>query len=118
MCLAVQLEAKQAEYLRIQKNLVLDCHETTVIFLQLQLMTLELETGYTKSSIKRLESRFKSLDKDHKGWLERRDLMTIPEVHGSYLFSRGAVAQSVECPSKVLVRCNSTDMSSNPGAAG
>ena len=44
-------------------------------------MTLELETGFTKSSIKRLESRFKSLDKDHKGWLERRDLMTIPEVN-------------------------------------
>jgi Ca2+-binding EF-hand superfamily protein len=43
-------------------------------------MTLELETGFTKSSIRRLESRFLSLDKDHKGYLERRDLMVIPEV--------------------------------------
>lgn len=43
-------------------------------------MTLELETGFTKSSIKRLESRFKSLDKGHKGYLEKRDLMTVPEV--------------------------------------
>jgi hypothetical protein len=33
-----------------------------------------------RSSIRRLESRFHSLDKDHKGYLERRDLMTIPEV--------------------------------------
>jgi len=47
---------------------------------QLQLMTLELETGFTKSSIRRLQSRFKSLDKGSKGYLEKRDLVSIPEV--------------------------------------
>ena len=49
-------------------------------FLQLQMMTLTLETGFTKASISRLESRFRSLDKDNKGYLERRDLMCISEV--------------------------------------
>ena len=49
-------------------------------FLQLQMMTLTLETGFTKSSISRLESRFKSLDRDNKGYLEKKDLMCISEV--------------------------------------
>jgi hypothetical protein len=48
--------------------------------MQLQLMTLEMETGYSKSSIRRLENRFKSLDKGDKGFLEKRDLMSISEV--------------------------------------
>ena len=51
-----------------------------MFFFQLQLMTLELETGFTKSSIRRLQSRFKSLDKDTKGYLEKRDLVSIPQV--------------------------------------
>ena len=35
----------------------------------------------------------------------------------SYKWSRGAVAQSIEYPSKVAVWCISTDTGSNPGAA-
>jgi Ca2+-binding EF-hand superfamily protein len=56
--------------------------------MQLQLMTLEMETGYSKSSIRRLENRFKSLDKGDKGYLEKRDLMSISEVFTYFLFKQ------------------------------
>lgn len=39
------------------------------------------ETGFTPNQIKRLYSRFKSLDSDGTGYLTRADFTRIPELH-------------------------------------
>lgn len=41
---------------------------------------LNSETGFTEHQIRRLYSRFSHLDKRSKGYLERQDLMLIPEL--------------------------------------
>jgi len=40
---------------------------------------LEEETGFTANQIERLYSRFTSLDKQQKGYLQREDFLRIPE---------------------------------------
>jgi len=53
-----------------------------------ELRQLKAETGFTDDNIKRLYSRFQHLDKDRKGYLEKQDLMDIPEVSAkTILFS-------------------------------
>ena len=51
----------------------------------------------------------------HQFWIQGH-IDTIKN-YLSFYHSRGAVALSVERPSKVPVWCNSTDMGLNPGAA-
>lgn len=45
-----------------------------------ELTRLKAETGFTDDNIKRLFTRFQHLDKDGKGYLDKDDLMAIPEV--------------------------------------
>jgi Ca2+-binding EF-hand superfamily protein len=45
-----------------------------------ELEHLQTETGFSKSNIRRLYNRFQHLDKEKKGYLVRKDLMSIPEV--------------------------------------
>lgn len=52
--------------------------------MQLQAEELEeisKETGFTTNQVKRLYSRFTSLDKDNTGYLDKTDFERIPELH-------------------------------------
>jgi Ca2+-binding EF-hand superfamily protein len=44
------------------------------------LQHLQSETGFSKANIRRLHHRFTHLDKEKKGYLVKKDMMTIPEV--------------------------------------
>jgi len=51
--------------------------------LQLQaedITSIQTETGFTPNQIERLYSRFSSLDKQSKGYLNREDFLRIPEL--------------------------------------
>ena len=51
--------------------------------LQLQaedITAIQSETGFTPNQIERLYSRFSSLDKQGKGYLNREDFLRIPEL--------------------------------------
>jgi hypothetical protein len=45
-----------------------------------ELLHLQAETGFSKANIQRLHNRFNHLDKEKKGYLVKKDMMTIPEV--------------------------------------
>lgn len=49
---------------------------------------IEGETGFQKDEVRRLYSRFAHLDKGSKGFLERQDLMLIPELASNPLGAR------------------------------
>ena len=46
-----------------------------------ELQHLQAETGFSKSNIRRLYNRFNHLDKEKKGYMIKKDMMTIPEVN-------------------------------------
>ena len=45
-----------------------------------EIKSVEDETGFTHGQISRLHSRFTKLDEDGKGYLEREDMLAIPEL--------------------------------------
>ena len=51
-----------------------------------ELQHLQAETGFSKSNIRRLHNRFNHLDKERKGYLEKKDMMTIPEVTSQWVY--------------------------------
>ena len=53
-----------------------------------EIQSIENETGFTSSQIKRLYNRFTSLDKDTTGYLTKQDLLRIPELHVNPLCDR------------------------------
>jgi Ca2+-binding EF-hand superfamily protein len=53
-----------------------------------ELSQLKVDTDLSKSNLRKLYSRFQHLDRGNKGYLDKSDLMTIPEVTSSYLSSR------------------------------
>lgn len=46
-----------------------------------ELDEISKETGFTTNQVKRLYSRFTSLDKDNTGYLDKTDFERIPELH-------------------------------------
>merc|ERR1712233_198587 len=46
------------------------------------------ETGFTVSQLTRLYERFEKLDLDNKGYLEREDLLSLPELNVNPLSDR------------------------------
>lgn len=46
------------------------------------------ETGFSAKQVKRLYSRFTSLDKDNTGYLDKQDFVRIPELHVNPLRDR------------------------------
>ena len=45
-----------------------------------EIKAIEDDTGFTLGQISRLHSRFTKLDLENKGYLEREDLLAIPEL--------------------------------------
>ena len=45
-----------------------------------EIKAIEDETGFTLGQISRLYSRFTKLDQESKGYLEREDMLSIPEL--------------------------------------
>ena len=45
-----------------------------------EIKAIEEETGFTLGQIGRLHSRFTKLDQESKGYLEREDMLSIPEL--------------------------------------
>ena len=45
-----------------------------------EIKSVEDETGFTHGQISRLHSRFTKLDENGKGYLEREDMLAIPEL--------------------------------------
>jgi calcineurin B family protein 1 len=45
-----------------------------------EIKAIEDDTGFTLGQISRLHSRFIKLDQENKGYLERDDLLSIPEL--------------------------------------
>jgi calcineurin B family protein 1 len=58
------------------------------VLLQADIQAVSAETGFTQNQIKRLYSRFTSMDKDNKGYLTRQDFSRIPELHVNPLRDR------------------------------
>ena len=58
------------------------------VLLQVDLQEIAAETGFTQNQIKRLYSRFTSMDKDTKGYLTKADFTRIPELHVNPLRDR------------------------------
>lgn len=52
------------------------------------IQTISSETGFTANQIKRLYSRFKNLDRNNTGYLDRSDFLLIPELHVNPLCDR------------------------------
>jgi calcineurin B homologous protein 1 len=50
--------------------------------------SISAETGFTKNQIKRLYTRFTSLDKHSSGYLSKSDFLNIPEVNVNPLCDR------------------------------
>ena len=46
------------------------------------------DTGFSPKQVKRLYSRFTTLDRDNTGYLDRQDLVRIPELHVNPLRDR------------------------------
>jgi len=53
---------------------------STLLLEEGDLRQIEEETGFSSNQIERLWSRFTSLDKQQKGYLEREDFLRIPEL--------------------------------------
>ena len=45
-----------------------------------EIKAIEDDTGFTLGQISHLHSRFTKLDQENKGYLEREDLLAIPEL--------------------------------------
>lgn len=46
------------------------------------------ETGFNQKQVMRLYSRFASLDKNNRGYLDKQDFIRIPELHVNPLRDR------------------------------
>ena len=46
------------------------------------------DTGFSPKQVKRLYSRFTTLDRDNTGYLDRQDFVRIPELHVNPLRDR------------------------------
>lgn len=55
-------------------------HCSTIQLGDLDIEDISKETGFSANQIKRLYSRFTSLDKENKAVLQRKDFMNIPEL--------------------------------------
>ena len=49
---------------------------------------ISTETGFNQKQVKRLYSRFASLDKNSSGYLDKQDFIRIPELHVNPLRDR------------------------------
>jgi calcineurin B family protein 1 len=61
---------------------------SSILLQKEELDEISAETGFTSKQIKRLYNRFKSLDKDNMGYLNKQDFSRIPELHVNPLCDR------------------------------
>lgn len=66
--------------IRIENKLKMGSKCSTIQLADTDIEEIEKETGFSASQVKRLYSRFSSLDKENNAFLKRCDLMRIPEL--------------------------------------
>ena len=66
-----------------------------------ELSEISKETGFTPKQVKRLYSRFTSLDKNNTGSLTKNDFQRIPELHVNPL--RDRIIEVLTCDNGKLI---------------
>ncbi|CAF0828216.1 unnamed protein product [Brachionus calyciflorus] len=61
---------------------------SSILLTKEEIQNIANDTGFAPNQIKRLYNRFTTLDKDTKGYLDRQDLLKIPELHVNPLCER------------------------------